>query len=140
MQSVPAVKWVESDVASDRTTDCNARRFPSAFGRLASVALRSVEPGTLQHGKADSIWAVGRTQREAHRAAFDQWLNLNLAQQWEDLKVYAAWSSPDLKSVLGQWLDSERLRRLMPQDVLEAERRLFLGDLDVLRQLSRKGS
>ncbi len=134
------VKWIESEVASGTTADCNARKFPSVFGRLVSVALRSAEPRSQQHGKADSIWAVECAQREAHRAAFDEWLILNLAQKWADLEVYAAWASSDVKAVLGQWLSSERQRRLMPQDVLEAESALFLGDLDVLRRLSLEGS
>ena len=114
--------------------------FPSVFGRLVSVALRSAEPGSQQHGKTDGIWVVECAQREAHRAALDQWLDLDLAQKWADLEVYAAWSSSDVKAVLGKWLSAERLRRLMPQDVLEAERVLFLGDLDVLRRLSLEGS
>lgn len=140
VESVPAVTWIQSDVTSDTITDYNARRFPSVFGRLVSVALRSAEPGTLQDGSADSISAVGSAQREAHRAAFDQWLSLALARQLADLEVYASWSGSDVKAVLGQWLNSERLRKLMPQDVSEAERSLFLGDLEILRQLSEKGS
>jgi len=142
VKSVSAVKWIEAAVAADTATDGNALKSPSVFGRLVSVALRSEELVTPQHGKDDSIWADGCAQREAHRAAFGQWLNLSLAQQWADLEVYAAWSSSDLKALLRQWLSSERLQRLLPQDVLEAERALFLGDLDVLRQLSgeRSGS
>jgi hypothetical protein len=140
VEPVPAVTWIESDVTADTTTGCNARRFPSVFGRLVSVALRSVEPGTLQHGKPDSIWAAGCAQRKAHRAALDQWLNLDLAQQWADLQVYSAWSNSDVNVILGEWLSAERLRRLMPPDVSEAERSLILGDLEALRQLSRVGS
>lgn len=140
MKSVPAVKWIESDVAADTTTDFSARRLPSVFGRLVSVALRSIEPGTPQPGQADSISAVGCAQREAHRAVFDEWLNLSLAQQWADLEGYAAWSSSDVEATFGQWLTPERLQRLMPQDVLEAQSMLFLGELDVLRELSRRRS
>jgi hypothetical protein len=134
------VKWIKSEADSGTPADCDARKSPSVFGRLVAVALRCAEPGSQQHGKADRIWVVESVQREAHRAAFDEWLDLNLAQKWADLQVYAAWSSSDVKAVIGQWLSSERQRRLMPQDVLEAESALFLGDLDVLRRLSLERS
>jgi hypothetical protein len=137
VESAPT--WIESDVASDPTAGCNPRKSPSVFGGLVAIALRSVEPGTHQHGKANSIWAVECARREAERAAFDEWLNLSLAQKWADLEVYTAWSASDVRATFEQWLSPERLRRMMPPDALEAERRLFLGDLDVLRQLSLEG-
>ena len=100
VESVPAVTWIESDVTFDTITDYNARRFASVFGRLVSVALGSAEPGTPQVGNGDSISAVGSAQRQAHRAALDQWLSLDLARQLADLEVYAAWSGSHVKAVL----------------------------------------
>ena len=40
VEPVPAVKWIESDVASDTTADYIVRKSPSVFGGLVSDVLR----------------------------------------------------------------------------------------------------
>ena len=104
-------------------------KIPSLFGQLIAYSSR-------RKAHAYGSRQPDRELQEAQRLVFLKWLNLNLEQQSADLEVYAAWADSDVASVIEQRLRLG-LRLMVPDDTPEADRRLFLSDLQALFEVER---
>ena len=104
-------------------------KIPSLFGQLIAYS---------SHRMAHAYGSrqPDRELQEAQRLVFSNWLSLNLEQQIADLEVYAAWVDSDATSVIEQRLRLG-LRLMVPDDTPEADRRLFLSDLQALFEVER---
>ncbi len=111
---------------------------PSIFGRLLAVArLRDPGSGRYEHSLAKELGAgvVDATLRRMHREIFDQWLNLNLERQERDLSIWLSRTGSEGDSAGLLPKISRRLGELLPAQHLEAERRLFMTDFQMLMVL-----
>lgn len=113
-------------------------RIPTLFGRLIYLSsLRNQHDGAYVHaGLAQMVGdeQAGATLRRSHARVFQDWLCLNLEQQKADLQEYLS-ELPDPAAVLGGWDGSRSYRDLASPTANDAERQLFLGDLETLLSL-----
>lgn len=116
-------------------------RIPTLYGRLIYLAsLRNQGSGLYEHpGLAQMVGdeQAGETLRRSHGRVFQDWLCLNLEQQKADLQEYLA-EAPDASALLAGWMTSRSYQQLVPATVQDAERRLFVGDLETLLPLLRQ--
>lgn len=75
---------------------------------------------------------ANRILQEGHRRTFDEWLCLSLEQQKADLDLYLSALGEDARTVLEAWVRARPCGNLPPLSAEEAERRLFLADLEAL--------
>jgi hypothetical protein len=114
-------------------------QIPSVFGRLVYLAsLRDQNTGMYQHyglaqmfGRADA----DRALRQSHEQAFAEWLCFGLEQQKADLDLYLAGLNGERRTILETWIRLAPYRNLVPFSVREAERRLYLADLEAILEL-----
>src|SRR5580692_5896825 len=115
-------------------------RIPTLFGRVLFLAsLRNQSNGAYEHpGLAQMIGdeEAGETLRRSHARIFQDWLCLNMAQQKADLEEYLA-EIPNPSATLVNWASSAAYGSWVPAAAQDAERRLFLGDLEILLTLLR---
>jgi hypothetical protein len=104
------------------------RHIPTVFGRLAFLAsLRDAVTGRYYHSALDCVASpedMDRALRHSHEQVFAEWLNFGLAEQKSDLDEFL------------DGLDGPRrlpdYRSLAPQSARDAERELYLTDLEML--------
>lgn len=114
-------------------------QIPSVFGRLVYLAsLRDQNTGVYQHyglaqmfGKSDA----DRALRQSHEQAFSEWLCFGLEQQKADLDLYLAGLTGERRTILETWIRLVPYRNLVPSSTREAERRLYLADLEAILEL-----
>jgi hypothetical protein len=115
--------------------------IPTVSGRLVYLAtLRDSHSGTYRHHGL--ISAFGRDEavkalRESHEAAFQQWLNLPLAEKNDDLREYLLALEEPQEEIVGHWLQSGVFRSYVPASAKKAETDLFCRDLETLLELLR---
>ncbi|HZS50478.1 MAG TPA: hypothetical protein VFA54_06450 [Bryobacterales bacterium] len=116
-------------------------QVPTAFGRIAYLAsLRNPNTGLYEHFGLAQIYSeeqADRAIRLSHAEAFGTWLNFSLAQQKADLDEYLNELDPDRQRVLDTWTSLATYRNLIPMDASEAERQLFVSDLELILELLR---
>ncbi len=116
-------------------------QIPTVFGRLVYLAsLRDPNSGRYEHfGLAQMFGeqAADLALRQSHIESFKQWLSFNLEQQMQDLDRYLAGLHPDPRTVLDTWWRVQPYRNLIPAAAAEAERRLYLADLETLLEVLR---
>lgn len=108
---------------------------PSIFGRLLAVsAWRNPATNQYEHPLASTFGAgaVNAALLQIHREIFESWLCLSLKGQEQDLSIWLVRSrSDDEPAVL-----LERIRRglknLLPPDHIEAERKLFRSNFEMI--------
>ncbi len=111
-------------------------QIPTTFGRIAYVAgLRNEGTGAYRHFKL----ALRYTHEEAdrflcasHKQIFREWLNFPLEQQLRDLREYLESIEGEREVVLETWLRLKPYRNLIPFGTRDAERLLFISDLEVI--------
>jgi hypothetical protein len=114
-------------------------RTASLFGRLIYVA-------SLQHPDAGLYEArllvraygqeeVDRVLAQEHEAIFEDWLCLPLEQQKSEVGSYLAGHCEDQRDTLQQWIRQRYYERLIPRRAIEAERQLFIADLEMILPL-----
>ncbi len=105
-------------------------RIPTLFGRLMYLAaLRGADGGYSHPGLSNTLGRENAdcTLRESHRRTFTQWLSLGLEEQKYDLNVFFNDSRVSREAL--------RYGELVPAGASEAERQLFLTDLETLSEL-----
>jgi hypothetical protein len=116
-------------------------RIPTLFGRVLYLAsLRDRSSGIYGHpGLAQMVGdeEAGETLRRSHARVFQDWLCLNLEKQKADLQEYLA-DTPNPSAVLADWVASAACQSWVPSAAQDAERRLFVGDLEILLALLRR--
>ena len=111
-------------------------QIPSVFARLVYLAsLRNPNTGCYEHhglalvfGEQESDQAL----RLSHDQAFVEWLNYGLEYQKADLNLYLSSLTTDKKTLAATWQRLAPYRNFLPALAGEAERRLYLADLNAL--------
>lgn len=118
-------------------------QVPTTFGRVAYLAsLRDPNTGRYEHFGLAQIYSLEEADqalRWSHARAFSDWLNYSLAEQKDDLEAYLLSLEGDRQTVLRTWATLSPYRNLLPADASEAERQLFMSDLELILDLLRTG-
>lgn len=96
--------------------------------------------GIYQHfGLAQKLGPgeANRTLSRSHVRIFQEWLCFNLEQQRADVTEYLRELGSDPRQIIANWLRLEPYQNWMPASSREAERRLFLADLEIVSELIR---
>lgn len=116
-------------------------QIPTTFGRVAYLAgLRNENSGNYQHfGLAQrySDEDADRVLRSSHEEAFAEWLNYPLERQRKDLEEHLRSIEGERKVVLQTWLTLAPYRNLVPTGTREAERLLYITDLELILEILR---
>jgi hypothetical protein len=116
-------------------------QIPTTFGKIVYLAsLRNQNSGRYQHHGLAQIYSEEEADHvlaASHRQVFGDWLNCNLKQQRRDLEEYLHSIEDDRKTVLDTWLTLAPYRVLIPKAASEAERHLYLSDLELILDLLR---
>jgi len=116
-------------------------RIPTLFGRVLYLAsLHNQTSGAYEHsGLAQMVGdeEASETLRRSHARVFQDWLCLNLEQQKADLQEYLA-EAPNPAATLADWAATAAYRSWVPSAAQDAERRLFVGDLETLLVLLKR--
>ena len=119
-------------------------QIPSAYGRLVYLSdLRDDDSATYKHHGLAMIFGeeeAGQALSESHLRVFRDWLTLGLEQQKADLMLYMAKSPVARHALVENWLRLTPYRNLLPLRSSEAERELFISDLETLLILLRNAS
>jgi len=137
MSSLPE-RTLDSAPAADLWRN-TLTQIPSHFGRLVYLAsLRDQNTGRYEHHGLAQIFGEGEANRalkESHSRTFSDWLCFGLEQQKADLDLYLSMFEVDKKTILKTWLRLAPYRNLLPSDVRDVERRLYLSDFESLLEL-----
>ena len=121
----------------ERTLD----QISSTFGKIAYLtSLRNENSGRYQHFGLAQIYSedeADQVLRESHKEVFREWLNYALEPQARDIETYLDSIEDDRDTVLATWLTLEPYRRLVPAEASEAERDLYVTDLQLVLDLLR---
>jgi hypothetical protein len=135
----PSQDVAEQDVWSKTLT-----QVPTSFGKLVYLAsLRNGNSGKYQHYGLAQIYGLEQSDsvlRQSHEDVFAGWLNLNLEQQRGDLEDFLDQIDDDRATVLRSWERLTPYRELPPSAAGDAERYLFVSDLEVILELLRSDS
>lgn len=119
-------------------------KIPSAFGKIVYLAsLRNENTGKYQHFGLSQIYSEEDADivlRESHEETFREWLTFSLEPQKIDLEEYLSGLDDDRATVLDAWSTLVPYRRLIPARATEAERELYISDLELILELLRSGS
>jgi hypothetical protein len=114
-------------------------QIPTVFGRLVYLAsLRDPNTGRYEHFGLAQMFGedeADRALRQSHLETFQQWLGFGLERQKQDLDQYLAGLHRDPRAILETWSRVEPYRNLIPAAAPQAERQLYLSDLQALLEL-----
>lgn len=130
------LKANESGAAASELWRHTLSAIDTAFGRLVYLSsLRNPNSGRYEHfGLTRSFGSneTDRAMREAHRRTFSEWLCLTLRGQLSDLDDYLGSLAVDTRLVLRAWECQAAHHSLIPPDVGDAERQLYLCDFEMI--------
>lgn len=113
----------------------------STFGKVAYLAsLRNENTGRYEHFGLAQIYSdddANAVLRQSHDDVFREWLGYSLEEQKRDLENYFETMGDDRGTVLNTWLTLSPYRRLLPAKASEAERELYITDLELILELLR---
>jgi len=116
-------------------------QIQSTFGRIVYLAsLRDENSGRYRHFGLAQIYSedeADRALRDSHQEVFSEWLNYELARQRQDLEAYLEGLEGDRRTILDTWLRIAPYHRLIPAQASEAERLLYISDLELILDLLR---
>ena len=116
-------------------------QIPTTFGKVAHLAsLRNENSGQYEHFGLAQLYSDEEADRVlglSHHQVFREWLNFPLEKQRQDLEVYLASLEGEREKVLQTWLTLTPYRNLLPVGALEAERLLYISDLELILELMR---
>jgi len=115
-------------------------RIPTMFGRVLYLSSLRNPNGIYEHPVLAQMIGdeeAGETLRRSHARVFQDWLCLNLEQQKADLQEYLA-ETPNPAAMLADWATSAVYQSWAPSTAQDAERRLFVGDLEILLNLLKR--
>jgi hypothetical protein len=117
-------------------------QIPTLFGRLVYLAsLRDPNTGMYRHfGFAQRFTEreADKTMRRSHVNTFADWLCFSLEQQRADLVRYLDELEGDTDVVVENWSRFPPFAGLIPAPTREAERALFLADMEEMLKVLRK--
>ena len=104
------------------------------------ASLRDPNTGRYHHFGLAQVYTelqAERALRSSHGQAFKEWLNYSLEQQKSDLEDYLLTLDGDRRTILETWRTLAPYRNVIPADASEAERQLFVSDLEIILDLLR---
>lgn len=114
-------------------------QIPSAFGRLVYLSsLRGTTTGRYEHHGLALVFGEeqsDRALRRSHEESFQEWLGYSLEQQKGDLDLYLSELGSDRRTLVETWTKLTPYRNLVPLSCLDADKQLFLADLELLLEL-----
>src|SRR5262249_51638458 len=117
-------------------------QIPTTFGCLVYLAsLRDPNTGRYHHYGLAQVYTelqAERALRLSHIQAFNEWLGLSLEQQRSDLEEYLSSLEGDRRTVLENWKTLSPYKNLPPADASQAQRQLFVSDLEIILELLRR--
>lgn len=131
----------DSDRAMQDVWNRTLSQIPTTFGKMIYLAeLRDANSGTYRHyGLAQRYTdeTADRVLRTSHEQVFSEWLNYSLERQHRDLELYLESLEGDRETLLQTWLTLTPYRNAIPISAREAERLLYISDLELILDLLR---
>ena len=116
--------------------------IPSVFGRLVYLAsLWNPSTGRYHHQIMSVAFGeeeANRTLRKCHEKTFLEWLCFTLEQQRADLVRYLSGGDVAEQDLLEIWVGLGLYQHLFPPEPMDAERELFLRDLEAVLSIIRR--
>ena len=116
-------------------------QIPTLFGKIVYLSgLRDANSGGYVHyGLAQrySTEEANRILRESHERVFGEWLNCPLERQRDDLEEYLRSLEDDRETILRTWFTLAPYNNLIPINTREAERLLYISDLELILDVLR---
>ena len=116
-------------------------QIATTFGKVAHLAsLRNENSGQYEHFGLAQLYSDEEADRVlglSHHQVFREWLNFPLEEQRQDLENYLASIEGERKTVLQTWLTLTPYKNLLPVGAVEAERLLYISDLELILELMR---
>ena len=116
-------------------------QIPTVLGQMAYLASRRNDnTGSYEHFGLAQLYsqeAADEALRGSHAEAFRRWLSFTLEEQKVDLENYLSSLEGARETVLRAWGALGSYRRLLPAEANEAERELFVSDLELILELLR---
>ncbi len=116
-------------------------QIPTLFGKIVYLSgLRDENSGGYVHyGLAQrySTEEANRILRESHERVFGEWLNFPLERQRDDLEEYVRSLEDDRETILRTWFTLAPYNNLIPIKTREAERLLYISDLELILDVLR---
>ena len=117
-------------------------QIPTTFGRLVYLAsLRNQNTGVYEHHGLAQVFGAeeaDRTLRRSHFEIFSEWLCFGLEQQKNEVTGYLEALDESLRLVLENWIRFSPYRNFLPASTREAERELYISDLETVLELLRR--
>ena len=121
--------------------ECTLAQISSTFGKIAYLtSLRNENSGRYEHFGLAQIYSEDEADlvlRQSHEEVFREWLNYPLEPQVRDVEKYLDSIEAERDTVLETWLTLEPYQRLLPAGASEAERELYVTDLQLVLELLR---
>lgn len=140
MTNASSKGYLERGAASDLWRN-TLSRIPSVFGRLVYLSsLRGTNTGRYEHHGLALLFGdteTDRALRRSHLEAFAEWLGFSLEQQKADLDLYLSALGGNRKALLETWLRLMPYRNLMPATARDAEKKLYMADVETLLNLMK---
>lgn len=116
-------------------------QIPTHFGRLVYLAsLRNANSGVYEHHGLAQIYGpeeADRTLRVSHMQQFSEWLCFGLEQQKEDVAEYMSGLEERISLIIENWIRFSPYRNFIPAEAREAERQLYVADLERVMEALR---
>ena len=117
-------------------------QIPTTFGQLVYLAsLRNHNTGNYEHFGLAQVFGTeeaNRTLLQNHCQVFAEWLSLDLERQFGEVTAYLEGLEDSLPLVIANWIRFSPYRNFIPGGTREAERDLYLADLEVVLELLRR--
>jgi len=81
---------------------------------------------------------VDQSLRQQHLQTFDAWLCLSLEQQMEALSRYLVSHGENRREIVRRWIEEKPYLQLVPPSVGQAQKALFITDLEVVLELESR--
>jgi hypothetical protein len=117
-------------------------QIPTTFGKLVYLAsLRDQNTGAYEHFGFAQLFgeqAARQTLALSHKQLFEEWVQMTLQSQKEDLDDYLSGLDTDLGVVISTWIRIAPYRNLIPAETPAAEREHYMANTELLLELLRR--
>ncbi len=136
-----AVPSGDAELALKDLWDRTLAQVPTTFGQLTYLAsLRDNDSGRYCHYGLSQIYgedAAHYALHASHERTFVEWLNYSLDKQRSDLEAYLEDIDEPRADVLKSWSAVTPYKGLVPGSAGDAERYLYVSDLEIILELLR---
>ena len=138
---VPEEEATRRDRAMKDVWQRTLSQIPTTFGKVAHLAsLRNENSGQYEHFGLAQLYSDEEADRVlglSHHQVFRECLDFPLEKQRQDLENYLESIGGKRRKVLETWLTLTPYKNLLPVGAVEAERLLYISDLELILELMR---